>query len=637
MAATSRIWSALSQGQKDAYYARRNRYRRKKKIGNFVAIDGESFTDSNRHWYVILGASTGDYIYKEEGLSTFDCVNWLLNLKKKTRGSKYVGFAFNYDVNMIIGDLSEPELLRLWKTGQLTLRLNDGAMYRFEWLPSKSFMIIRLYDKLAIEICDSFGFFQQSFVKALESWKVADPTGEIERMKAERSYFGPAQADEVLRYCLAECRLLVDLMCQLEQSLLQANLRPTKWNGAGAVAAALLQRERVHSHRVPDESFPGPVQDAIMRAYFGGRVEVFLQGEAHNVVNYDIRSAYPFEALHLPTLHGTWRHATNYDPKCQYALWLCHWDIPAEKQIMPFPYRLKKMITYPSKGRGWYHAKEVKYAMQYYRDYIQVVEGWTFRPMLNVRPFEFIRSVFAERAEAKRKGLASEKALKLGLNSIYGKTAQGIGYKGRIPRFRSFFWAGMITAGTRGRLLDLACHAPQLCVSISTDGIIFTKDPGFSESNELGGLERTQWSDFFICQPGIYRGIDIAGKEFKKSRGFFLKEIDFDDLLTGWRTHGPYYKQTQPTKRFVGVGSALNTGNLESWRTWPDSTRTLSLYSSRKYYAYEGNASIMRLLPPHFSNPELSEAYVPKTRGIEFEEVADPHYVQGLEQPALDL
>ena len=637
MAAPSRTWANLSSLQKDAYYARRRKYRKNKSVGKFVAIDGEAFTVGDRHYYAMIGASTGDYIYREDGLTTFDCVNFLLNLKKKTRGNKYIGFAFNYDVNMIVGDLSEPELLRLWHTGSVTIRLDDGAMYRMEWLPGKSFLIIRMYDKLSIEICDSFGFFQSSFIKALESWKVEDPDGAIARMKGERSNFGPEDSEEVLAYCLSECRLLVELMLKLEAALIQANLRPAKWNGAGAVAAALLQRERVHSHKVNDEDFPEPVTEAIMRAYFGGRVEVFLQGHIPEVTNYDIRSAYPFEALHLPSLHGQWKREQSYNAH-PYALWLCKWDIPAERNVMPFPYRQKKAITYPSGGMGWYHAKEVANAMRYYSEYIEVLDGWTFHPILiHERPFSFIRPVFAERAEAKRQGLASEKALKLGLNSLYGKTAQGVGYKGKVPRFRSFFWAGMITAGTRGRLLDLACKAPNHCVSVATDGIVFTKDPGFELSEELGGLERTEWTDFFIAQPGIYRGMDVDGKEFKKSRGFFLKEIDFPDLIEGWNKVGPYYKQTKPTRRFIGIGSALNTGNLAAWRTWPDGERTLSLYTSRKFYAYETIAKIMRLLPPHYSNPELSDIYVPKSRGVETDDVADPLFVGGMEQPTLDL
>lgn len=632
-----RTWAELSLEQRTTHNTRRNQRRRKAVRGKFIAVDGEAYTTEAGHNYCLLAASTGDHIYREQGLTTYECVTFLLKLREKNPGYKFTGFAFNYDVNMIIGDLSLPELYSLWQTGSVTIRLDDGAPYRLEWLPSKGFLIVRLVDRMAIEICDSFGFFQTSFVKALEAWKVSDPGGHIERMKAERGSFGPKDKARVIRYCLTECNMLVELMLKLEDALEQARLRPSKWNGAGAVAAALLQREGVASYRVPDEEFPEPVQDAIMRAYFGGRVEIFQQGQFEDVTNYDIISAYPYEALSLPTLHGEWEHVTKYDSKVTYALWLCEWDLDPETYVMPFPHRQKKEIRYASNGRGWYHAKEVRTAKRFYGNAIRILDGWTFYPNENRKPFAFIRETFKERAEAKRKGLASEKALKLGLNALYGKTAQGIGYRGKIPRFRSFFWAGMMTSGTRARLLDMALQAPSQCVSISTDGIVFTRDPDFVTSTELGGIERTEYASFFIAQPGIYEGLHQDGKEFKKSRGFFLREIDFDDLKEGWKTEGPYYKQTKDTKRFVGLGTSLHHGTLDKWRTWPDGERTLSLYSSRKFYEDETAGTVLRLLPPHYKDVELSEKYVPKSRGIQLGTEGDPLFIQGTEQPRLDL
>lgn len=630
-------WAELSAEQKATHNERRKQRRRKAVRGKFIAVDGEAYTTERGHEYVLLAASTGDYIYKETGLSTYDCVSFLLKLRQKNPGYKFTGFAFNYDVNMIIGDLTLPELYSLWQTGGVTLRLDDGAPYRLEWLPSKGFLIVRLVDRMAIEICDSFGFFQTSFVKALEAWKIEDPGGHIERMKEERASFGPKDKGRVIRYCLAECKMLVELMLKLEQSLEQARLRPSKWNGAGAVAAALLQREGVARHRVPEEELPEPVQDAIMRAYFGGRVEIFQQGQFEQVTNYDIISAYPYEALHLPSLHGEWKHESDYDSNAPYGLWLCEWDIDPSEIVMPFPHRHKKEIRYASNGRGWYHAKEVRSAKRFYGNSIRVLDGWTFHPNENAKPFAFIREAFHERAEAKRQGLASEKALKLALNALYGKTAQGIGYRGKIPRFRSFFWAGMMTSGTRARLLDMALQAPKDCVSISTDGIVFTRDPDFVTSDTLGGIEKVEYASFFIAQPGIYEGLDAKGKEFKKSRGFFLREIDFDDLKEGWKAEGPYYKQTKQTKRFVGLGTSLHHGTLDKWRTWPDGERTLSLYSSRKFYENEVNGRVLHLLPPHYREVELSERYVPKTRGIQLGEEGDPLFIQGTEQPRLDL
>ena len=633
----NRKYSEYTAEQRAKRNVSNNRYRRTQTVGKFITVDGESFTTDTSHDYVLLAASTGKYIYRREGLTTLECFSFLLQLRIDNAGYKFNGFAFNYDVNMMLVDLTENELRCLWVTGTVLLRLEDGAAYRIEWMPSKSFRVMRLYDKVSVEICDSFGFFQCSFVKALEQWKVDDPGGAIARMKAERSNFTDKDKSAVIRYCLQECKLLVDLLCQLEAALAEADLKPAKWNGAGAVAARLLQREGVHRYRVPDEDFPAPVYDAIMRAYFGGRVEVFLQGELTNCTNYDIRSAYPSEALHCPDLTGHWEHSPEYRGSEPYALWLVEWEIPADRYVMPFPHRRKGEIRYSSNGRGWYHAKEVRFAMAHYPECITVTDGWVYTPSSDVKPFTFIREVYAERARAKREGRASEKALKLGLNSLYGKTAQGIGYKGKIPRFRSFYWAGMITSGTRARLFDMAMQDARATVSISTDGIVFSGDPKLELADVLGGLEQSRYREFFIAQPGIYIGLDEDSKEFTKSRGFFLREIDFPDLRQGWAKYGPYYSQSKPTKRFVGLGTSLNNGSLEKWRSWPDGTRKLSLYSSRKFYSEESKSKVMRLLPPNYGTVELSDCYVPKTRGIQTGELGSPLYIQGVEQPRLDL
>lgn len=606
------------------------RRKAKQKRGHFVTFDGESFTVDGRHWYAMIGCSTGDYVYDPDGLSTFECIDFLLRVRRKTKGAKYNGFAFNYDINMMLRDIDILDLRKLWTTGECLVRLDDGATYKLEWIPNKTFRILRLYDKLSLEISDCWGFFQSSFVRALEAWNIPDEDGAIARMKQERANFKPEDWREVLSYCLSECRLLVRLMRALESALDEARLIPARWNGAGAVAAALLQRERVADHKVDDLDYPEPVYDAIMRSYFGGRVEVFQQGSFPEVVNYDIRSAYPYEAQHLPTLvGGHFHHTTVYNPS-RFALWRVRWDIPPDCLVMPFPFRKKQAITYPSTGEGWYHASEVAAALKYYPEHIQVIEGYTFSQSHDFKPFSFIPAIFAERAELKAKGSAAEKALKLGLNSLYGKTAQGIGYKGKTPKFRSFYWAGAITAGTRARMFDLAMRSPGAAISIATDGIVFdaARAPRLETGTELGELERSEWERFFIAQPGIYRAFD-GEYEIKKSRGFFLKEIDFDDLERGWKEDGPYYQQTQPTKRFIGLGTALHRNRLDTWGTWPDGTRVLSLYSSRKFYASEQPPTV-RLLPP-LALPGLSDAYTPKTRGIEDD--APESTVQGFEQP----
>jgi hypothetical protein len=511
-------------------------------------------------------------------------------------------------------------------------------------------------------VSDVFGFFQSSFVVALEKWGVPDPGGHIARMKGERGTFKLAQRKEITDYCIAECELLCTLMDLLEESLDGAELKPSRWIGAGSVAASMLAKQNVKEYRVEDSEFPPLVAHAIRCAYFGGRTEVFLQGSMRNVVNYDLCSAYPSEALNLPALNrGLWYEVAEYDSSKRHALWFCEWDCPPSLSFMPFPVRVKSAIYYPQNGAGWYHAKEVRNALAIYPNNIRIRKGYVFEPLSDAKPFAFIREAYQLRAELKKAGHASEKALKLGLNSLYGKLAQGIGFHGRTPPFQSFFWAGAITSGTRARLLDLAAQNLSGVVSVATDGIIFSGDPCFATSDKLGGLERTVYSELFVAQPGIYRAVTDDGKELLRSRGFFTREIDYVDLERGWEKEGPHYIQRgvcrcghvhtgqcsrcecdslQFPTRFVGLGSALmRTDPGDVWRRWLPSDRSVNLYSSRKHYAdgvFKGR--VMRLSPGRMPEGTVSEVYRPKGAPLGQDLANDsPDYIQGLEQPLTDF
>src|SRR5205823_4313064 len=108
------------------------------------------------------------------------------------------------------------------------------------------------------------------------------------------------------------------------------------------------------------------------------------------------------------------------------------------------------------------------------------------------------REIYAERARLKQSGHGGEKVLKLGLNSIYGKLAQGLGYKGKAPPYQSYLWAGMITAGTRAQILNLATLAPEGLVMVATDGIFFDREIPVEVTGGLGGLELEVGEDVFV-------------------------------------------------------------------------------------------------------------------------------------------
>jgi hypothetical protein len=384
-----------------------------------------------------------------------------------------------------------------------------------------------------------------------------------------------------------------------------------------------------------------------MRAYYGGRSEVFLQGFVGDCIGYDINSAYPAEAAKLPSLVGTWQRVRKYDPEAPVALWRVWWKHTDAVPVQPFPERYKQNITYPLDGLGWYWQDEVRAAIALHGDAIHVTNGYVYTPDEDVAPFGFVDDYYHLKAEAKANGRPEEKAYKLALNSLYGKLAQGTGYRDTVPWQRSYVWAGLITSGTRARLLEIAAHDPEAVCFMATDGITFQRDPALPTSEALGALDRSEYPNLFVAQSGIYCASDNDGHDVFRARGFFPHEVDFDAIKNGWRERGPNYAHEGYSKRFIGLGTALartDPPRWEVWHTWQDCKRVLKLYPDRKYIDHEIADAIdtrtiaipdfVRWVAPGGTTHAMSEPYKPKTTGTPAD--ADPLYIQALEQPDFD-
>jgi len=621
----------------------------KYKKRHFIAIDGEAVTlEDGEHRYVMLCASTGEAIVNADGLTTVECFDWLLDLKRKHPNDTFVGFSFNYDINMMLVDVPRHVLERLWKDREADLIFPKEKMYGVEWMPNKMFTV---WSDVRVTVSDVFGFFQTSFVRALADWDIGDKleVSVIEVGKADRSSFKLEDLDGMQYYCNLECQLLVELMDALQEAMLEAGLHLSGWHGAGAVAGALLKKHKVNKHRVPDELLPPAILDATMHAYYGGRFQLLQQGHFDTIYNYDIRSAYPYEATQLPSLEGRWE-PSPYNDTAEYAIWLVEWDLPSGRYVMPFPYRANDgSIYYPSRGMGWYWHNEVRAALKLHPE-IEVKRGYIFHPDTIVKPFCFIPQVWEKRKQAIAQGLASQKAYKLGLNSLYGKLAQGRGYKGSTPPYRSFVWAGMITSGTRARLLELSYGHESNVIAYATDGIFFDENPRLQEGTELGELELTKVDDYYVLANGIYfAATDERVNSKTRTRGHNPKELNLTDLRDGWDAQGPEYVMTYEATRFIGLGVALMLRDFSLWRTWHKSQRKLQFDQSGNAWMRNENQlvipgidvtaydKVVRWHPVGEVASGLGKEYIPKSDGYsvqtEAERLSVLELLTGYDQP----
>lgn len=565
---------------------------------DILAIDGEGETDGNGvHHYTLLATSDGQYI-EGSSLSTFECFEFLSSLDPKRL---IVGFSLSYDVSMMLKDFSQEQCLKVWQGERVRY-----AWFRFEYTPRREFTIWNDRTGTRVHVFDVFGFFQSSFVNALREWKVADDAtiARIKEMKDLRGTFDSSMRARIRQYCIDECQLLVDLMERLIDAVQFAEIPVHRWYGAGAIASGVLRRECVGEYI---RSIPEILKAPVLSAYFGGRFELAESGTHRSVHVYDIRSAYPYQLLRVPCMqHLRYRFTFEY-ADTELGLWHVRWNVPKDSPWPPFPFRTKDAIIYPYQGEGWYYADEVKAARELFGDSIEVLDGIEITRMCDHSPFRFVPDLYRYRAELKRQGNHAQQAIKLGLNSLYGKTAQGVGHKDRKPPYQSYLWAGMITSGTRAMILRAIAQNPNAIIEVATDSIASTVPLDLPIGDNLGEWEYNHYDETFSVQPGVY---DLVkdGEHKTRSRGFGKSDVDWDALRAAYADDPLAGIHRYTVTRFIALGGAVHSPRFDSiFRRWIEMERCVTFCPSRRIPEPFTHAAFDPQL--YCSDPHYNEAW----------------------------
>jgi hypothetical protein len=341
--------------------------------------------------------------------------------------------------------------------------------YRVEFFRSK-WLNLRHRDGRRIILYDVFTFFGCSFVKACREYLGDDETlTEIASVKLQRSTFSTADLEtKVLPYWRKELEYLNRLCEELRARLLSAGIEMSQWHGPGAIASAVLTKQKIRDYigETPDE-----ITEIARHAYYGGRFEQFKLGHyAGRVYQYDINSAYPSFIARLPAwTAATWVRSNPSDAFTPYGLYQIRF---ASKEryfgCYPMPWRSDKGRIYFPRYIGapsWYWGIECNNLLLHPNEY-EVIEAWVPEFTTEERPFAFVHEMYEERLRMKAEGDPAQLAVKLALNSLYGKLAQSKGAvkkdgEWKLPRFHQLLWAGWITAGTRALLYEAVCQSPE--------------------------------------------------------------------------------------------------------------------------------------------------------------------------------
>lgn len=541
----------------------RERARKRVKTRPFVMLDGEA----QNGVYTLLAARTGQYVYDRKGLSTEDCLDFLLSLPRGSQsGMKpvYIWFAMDYDVNMILGDLplkgEEHSIEELRRTNVTRWR-----GYRIEYLRRKIFRVSR--GNRRFSSTDGWGFFQATFENALTQWKIPVPEIITEGKKA-RGNFDSWSSKRLLAYNQAELDQGTQMYERLREAIEPLDLAISSWHGPGALAGSWLRKNGAKNWKVEYDD-PG-LADSARRAYFGGRIDTQGYGIIEPVYHFDIVSAYPSAIRFLPNLSKIeWRLGKGSPPTGGVFLARIRWGINSGSKWGPFPWRGSNgIIRYPLVGEGWYWNYEVNAAIKKFgKECFEFIEYYNAEGEITYPFKELVEESFAYRKQLKAEGHPSNIPVKLVLNSLYGKFAQTVG----TGTYYSPLWAGLITSYTRAELMQ-AITDDVVCVM--TDSI-WSKTPlNLSLGSELGQWESQNETRMVLAEAGLYQATDDSGKLTTWQRGFDKKTtIDLEQVVKTWLYDDPAYAPVFTVRRFIGMGLASMTSH--PWREWVDIDRTI--------------------------------------------------------------
>jgi hypothetical protein len=602
------------------------------KKGRFVAFDGEGFNrPDGSHCYALLQDSSGGSIADPSGLSTLASLRFILGVRQRSPVRVVgVSFAFDYDVNNIIKDLPREKLVRLWKEGEV-----KWDAYRLEWRPRKWFQVSplnrvtnRAIPGQSVRIYDIHGFFQMAFVPACEDWlgkRTPDLTS-VRRGKRMRAGFRPGDLSFMQLYNAAELRLMVRLVSAVKKAFDLAGIPLHQFYGAGAAGTAFLTQ--LGARKFIDRFEPPGVERAGRHGYIGGRIEVPIYGEIPGpIYRYDLNSAHPSVIARLPNLAaGSWSRDRLFRRDLPFSVYHISWKFPSGRRFYPFPWRSPEgAIHFPPTGRAWIWGPELESALElggFPKSSIRIGDSWHFTPDdPSEKPFKVVEEKYALRKAFRDIQNPAERALKLCLNSLYGKFAQSVSSAGKFgaengharkPTYHQIEYAGYICSDVRARVYAAACQKPEAILSFATDAVLSREPLALPVSDKLGDWGYEEFRRATIVQSGVYRLLGMDGKWETHGRGFADKNLPWGRIKRGWTQGTRALNVTGRRRRFVGVGVAIQWDAWELWRTFQANPKEIQLAAVGK--------RIDLHLPPTWTpednpavRPHETEAYDPVT------------------------
>jgi hypothetical protein len=560
-----------------------------------VAIDTETYNGD----IILLADSDGNYL-EHPDITLDNVIRFLYRHQYK-----WV-FCWNlsYDGD-VIAKLLGPLLNRYKYTGRLTFTYTDaqGRDYTIKYIENKSLTFSR--NKHAATVYDVAQFFDRAPLATAYTDNHVHmgvqplPAAYLE-MKAKRAYFTLRYYRDhkklVRNYCVQDCqytKALADLWVDTFQAT--CGFYPSRWLSSGYLAEKMLIHNGIKMPYFTDVEYP--IQNLARAAFYGARIETLYKGFVGDGYEHDINGAYPYAATTVPDLEqGRWIDSTTVDPSAKLGFFHIIARVPSGIRIAPFPFRSRwGMIFYPYGTFETYVTLPELQAVDQHYDKVRyrILEGYQFVPDRDDCSYilaDFILKEYKRRLALKAQGSPLQQALKVLLNSIYGKTAQKTKMGHNRYVMGNLFCpviASHITGFTRAQLLALT-HSLGLAdndnvVAYATDSILTRRSiPNKLISNDLGGLKMADHgNDLFTIQNGIKR---LNGHWKLRGIGYDnVSKVSVENTATKETPDGRVVMELRRL-RPVRLKSAILRGRIQDVGKFQTFTREIDLNADRKRF-----------------------------------------------------
>lgn len=469
------------------------------------------------------------------------------------RHEGYLLFFWNlqYDAECILKLLPESILKQYLQSKELTF---DYKGFTVRYIPKKRLTISK--GKHTISCYDIAQFYDNKDLVTAYKESIGKPlTPQYLAMKENRKYFGircfQRHKKQVRQYVIQDCVLTAELALNWITTFhKQFGFTVGKWISSGYLAEKVLIYNEIHIpffHDIPYE-----VQELAWQSFYGGRFELLVKGFVGECWLYDINSAYPFALSQIPDVTcGKWVGGNRIDPNAALGFYHILARVDDSVRVAPFPFRTRRnMIAFlTGQVETYVTLEELKAVEGDNRISYKILDSWQFIPDKNcLYPFKhFIEHQYTKRLDLKEKGDQLERAIKVVLNSMYGKMAQRV--NNRIGNLFSPVIASFITGYTRAQLYRFVRehNLEEYVVAFATDSIAVRKDIPDLNSKRLGEMKLDRHSrDVIFLSNGFYR---FDGKWKQRGVGYDReKKVEIEHLDTRIDNEGQLYIKVKTTK-----------------------------------------------------------------------------------------